>query len=109
MVQYSLLKKNELQLIEFCFFLVLSSVTVSPSSSEYKMTQGDTVENITCSAVCWPICTFQWIGHNYKNEGAELIVKNITISQSGRYHCQANNSIRTDSSKDITIKVLCKS
>ncbi|XP_063442593.1 carcinoembryonic antigen-related cell adhesion molecule 5-like [Mytilus trossulus] len=85
---------------------VLSYVTVSPSSTEYKITQGGTVENVTCSAVCWPICTFQWIGQNYKNDGAELILKNITISQSGRYQCQANNSIRTDSSKYITIKVL---
>ncbi|VDI28255.1 Hypothetical predicted protein, partial [Mytilus galloprovincialis] len=85
---------------------VLSSVIVSPSSTEYKITQGDTVENITCSAVCWPICTFQWIGQNYKNEGAELKLENITFSKSGRYQCQAKNSLRTDSSKYITIKVL---
>ncbi|XP_076111751.1 contactin-1-like isoform X2 [Mytilus galloprovincialis] len=85
---------------------VLSSVIVSPLSTEYKITQGDTVENITCSALCWPICTFQWIGQNYKNEGAELKLENITFSQSGRYQCQAKNSIRTGSSKYITIKVL---
>ncbi|XP_071173997.1 neural cell adhesion molecule 2-like isoform X2 [Mytilus edulis] len=79
---------------------------VSPSSTEFKITQGNTVENITCSAECWPICTFQWIGQNYKNEGAELLLENITISQSGRYRCKAKNSLRTESSKYITMDVL---
>lgn len=105
---FELAKYSELELKEVSFFLVLSYVKVSPSSTEYKITQGETVENITCSAVCWPICTFQWIGQNYEKDGAELIIENITISQSGRYQCQAKNRLRLGSSTFINIGVLCK-
>ncbi|CAC5426241.1 unnamed protein product [Mytilus coruscus] len=85
--------------------VVFPSVMVLPSSSEFQIREGQTLENITCSALCWPNCVLQWIGPNHNKEGAELILENITISKSGRYRCQAKNIIRSVYSRYITIKV----
>ncbi|CAC5388719.1 unnamed protein product [Mytilus coruscus] len=84
----------------------LQSVTVSPLTTEFNVTQGKTLGNITCSAVCWPICTFKWIGPNYFNKvGTELTLDVISKSRSGKYWCQAKNVIGTQNSKNITTTV----
>ncbi|CAG2214021.1 unnamed protein product [Mytilus edulis] len=84
----------------------LQSVTLSPLTTELNVTQGKTPRSITCSAVCWPICTFRWIGPNHFNRnGPELTLKVIPKSGSGTYWCQAKNVIGTKNSTNITITV----
>ncbi|VDI28256.1 Hypothetical predicted protein [Mytilus galloprovincialis] len=84
----------------------LQSVTLSPLATELNVTQGKTQRSITCSAVCWPICTFRWIGPNHFNRnGPELTLKVIPKSGSGTYWCQAKNVIGTKNSTNITITV----
>ncbi|XP_071174001.1 cell adhesion molecule CEACAM20-like isoform X3 [Mytilus edulis] len=84
----------------------LQSVTLSPLTTELNVTQGKTSRSITCSAVCWPICTFRWIGPNHFNRnGPELTLKVIPKSGSGTYWCQAKNVIGTKNSTNITITV----
>ncbi|XP_063442590.1 carcinoembryonic antigen-related cell adhesion molecule 20-like [Mytilus trossulus] len=84
----------------------LQSVTLFPTASEFNVTKGKTPGAITCSAVCWPNCTFRWIGPNHFNEnGPELTLKVIPKSGSGTYWCQAKNVIGTQNSKNITLTV----
>jgi hypothetical protein len=39
-------------------------VTLSPPTTTYTVTEGDTIPSINCTASCRPQCTFMWTGPN---------------------------------------------
>ncbi|CAC5385439.1 unnamed protein product [Mytilus coruscus] len=84
----------------------LSDVTISPAISLFGATENATVGNISCTALCWPECSFKWTGpNNFINNGDELRLSNIQKSSSGEYQCQATNVVGTNYSNFINIRV----
>ncbi|VDI07669.1 Hypothetical predicted protein, partial [Mytilus galloprovincialis] len=84
----------------------LSNVTVSPALSVFTATENATLENITCTALCWPECSFQWTGPNsFIYNGDILRLSNIQQSSSGLYRCRATNVVGTNYSNFFDIRV----
>lgn len=90
----------------FLFSSELSGVTISPAASVINATENTTVANISCTALCWPKCSFIWTGPNgFISYGNELRLSNIQNSNSGLYRCRATNVVGTNDSSFIEIKV----
>ncbi|VDI00568.1 CD22 antigen [Mytilus galloprovincialis] len=84
----------------------LSDVTISPAAPVINATENTTVENIRCTALCWPECSFIWTGPSgFISYGDILRLSNIQRSNSGLYRCQATNVVGTNYSNFIDIKV----
>ncbi|XP_063442594.1 carcinoembryonic antigen-related cell adhesion molecule 5-like [Mytilus trossulus] len=84
----------------------LSDVRISPAASVINATENTTVEDIRCTAMCWPDCTFIWTGLNgFISYGDKLRLSNIQKSSSGLYRCRATNVVGTSYSSFIDINV----
>ncbi|OPL33908.1 hypothetical protein AM593_08824, partial [Mytilus galloprovincialis] len=84
----------------------LSDVTISPAAPVINATENTTVENIRCTALCWPNCSFIWTGPNgFISYGDTLRLSNIQRSSSGLYRCRATNVVGTNYSSFIDMKV----
>ncbi|XP_078022745.1 hemicentin-1-like [Epinephelus lanceolatus] len=80
----------------------LPSVSVSPSP---VVKEGSSV-TLTCSSDANPAATYTW----YKDGNAldKKVIKKIKSSDSGRYHCVAENEVGKASSQSIIINVKCE-
>ncbi|XP_052254226.1 hemicentin-2-like isoform X1 [Dreissena polymorpha] len=62
--------------------------------SEYIVTEGQVVSNVTCSSDCWPQCTYTWrnmtSGTNITYTGL-LIMRQVDRYAAGSYVCVAHN------------------
>ena len=85
------------------------SVTMSPSTTTYTVTEGDTMPSINCTVSCRPQCTFMWTGPNVP-EGTTnvLYLQNINRSQTGTFHCIATNEVGSKMSSNVEVDVQCK-
>ncbi|XP_052804221.1 hemicentin-1-like isoform X2 [Mya arenaria] len=71
-----------------------NNVSISPSTTSYTTTEGDSQGEITCSAVCNPECAYTW-----SKVGATGTVRNnailnlgqLTRQEAGSYICSASN------------------
>uniref|UniRef100_A0A8C9ZND7 Ig-like domain-containing protein n=1 Tax=Sander lucioperca TaxID=283035 RepID=A0A8C9ZND7_SANLU len=92
-----------------CFSLLdapkLPSVSVSPSA---EIVEGSSV-TLTCSSDANPAATYTWFKENVKLrppiEEQQLVLTSIQSSHSGQYTCRARNSLGSNTSKPISIKV----
>ncbi|XP_039667675.1 B-cell receptor CD22-like [Perca fluviatilis] len=83
----------------------LPSVSVSPSA---EIVEGSSV-TLTCSSDANPAATYTWLKSNVKLrppiEEQQLVLTSIQSSHSGQYTCRARNSLGSNTSKPISIKV----
>ncbi|VDI00565.1 Hypothetical predicted protein, partial [Mytilus galloprovincialis] len=82
-----------------------NSIFFSPSSTSYVKLEGDTLEDITCSANCKPSCTFEWTypdGTQYL--GSTLRIGRLHRTHAGVYKCKGYNLVGY-SEKTITVAV----
>ncbi|XP_021366345.1 hemicentin-2-like, partial [Mizuhopecten yessoensis] len=73
------------------------TVTLSPPDTTYTRTEGDTFQDITCTADCRPGCTFVWTKPDNTNftASAVLSLEQLDRSEHGPYRCTAGNVIGT--------------
>ncbi|XP_033935214.1 cell adhesion molecule CEACAM5-like [Pseudochaenichthys georgianus] len=85
----------------------LPSVSVSPSA---EIKEGSSV-TLTCSSEANPAANYTWYKRNTKSglpplsEGQRLVFSSIQSSDSGQYHCTAENKLGRRTFKDISIDV----
>ncbi|XP_076583696.1 B-cell receptor CD22-like [Chaetodon auriga] len=81
------------------------SVSVSPSS---EIVEGSSV-TLTCSSDANPAANYTWYKENVNvkalSEEAQLVFRSIQSSDSGEYHCAAENELGRRTSKHISIDV----
>uniref|UniRef100_A0A8D0D7R5 B-cell receptor CD22 n=1 Tax=Sander lucioperca TaxID=283035 RepID=A0A8D0D7R5_SANLU len=86
----------------------LPSVSVSPSA---EIVEGSSV-TLTCSSDANPAAKYTWYKENVKLrppiEEQQLVLTSIQSSHSGQYTCRARNSLGSNTSKPISIKVKCE-
>ncbi|KAH3701055.1 hypothetical protein DPMN_076038 [Dreissena polymorpha] len=89
------------------------SLTMSPSSISYTMIEGESMNNIICSATCYPEqCTFIWtksgVETSISNTGV-LSLGSLQRRDAGIYTCTVRNpgSNATASSQGIEVLVRC--
>lgn len=95
-----------MKMLRLVSYLELSNVTVSPALSVLTTTENATLQSITCTAKCWPECSFKWTGpNNFIYNGTQLRLSNIQKKSSGQYQCQATNVVGTNYSNFFAIRV----
>ncbi|XP_052804612.1 hemicentin-2-like [Mya arenaria] len=68
------------------------SVSLSPSTANYTVTERDNLAAITCSTTCYPACTYTWSRSEVNiSSTAKLILSEIERSEAGSYICTARN------------------
>jgi hypothetical protein len=72
------------------------SVTLSPPTATYDVTEGEAMPSINCTASCRPQCTYMWTGP-YVPGGTtnDLYLQNINRNQKGTFNCKATNAVRS--------------
>ena len=85
------------------------SVTMSPSTTTYTVTEGDTMPSINCTASCRPQCTFMWTGPNVPDGTTNVLyLQNINRNQTGTFYCTATNELGSNMSSNVEVDVQCK-
>ena len=83
--------------------------TLSPSTTTYTVTEGDTIPSISCTASCRPQCTFMWTGPNVPvGTTNDLYLQNINRNQKGTFNCTATNEVGSKMSSKVAVDVQCK-
>ena len=84
-------------------------VTLSPPTTTYTVTEGDTIPSISCTASCRPQCTFMWTGPNVPDGTTnDLYLQNINRNQKGTCNCTATNEVGSKMSSKVAVDVQCK-
>ncbi|XP_053700130.1 B-cell receptor CD22-like isoform X3 [Synchiropus splendidus] len=93
---------------------VTLTVEYGPRNVEVRVTNPDRREGVavedtvtlTCSASGNPAPTYHWLQPDQaQSQGQDLIIPSITVSQSGRYRCEARNKHgHEDSSLDLDVQ-----
>ncbi|WAR06474.1 HMCN2-like protein, partial [Mya arenaria] len=69
-------------------------VSLSPSTTSYTVTEGHTLVPITCSAKCYPACTYTWSRSGVTvSSTATLNLHQAERAEAGTYVCTARNPI----------------
>ena len=85
------------------------SVTLSPPTMTYTVTEGDTIPYISCTASCRPQCTLMWTGPNVHDGSTnDLYLQNINRNQKGTFYCTATNEVGSKVSSNVVVDVRCK-
>ena len=85
------------------------SVTLSPTTTTYTVTEGDTILSISCTAPCRPHCIFMWTGPNVPGGRTnDPYLQNININQKGTFNCTATNEVGSKVSSNVEVDVQCK-
>ncbi|XP_021368369.1 basement membrane-specific heparan sulfate proteoglycan core protein-like [Mizuhopecten yessoensis] len=84
-----------------------SSATVSLPDTIYNRTEGDTFQDITCTADCRPGCTFVWTKPDNTNFTASAVLSlgQRDRSEHGTYRCTARNGVG-ESTTTINLAVM---
>ncbi|XP_065816067.1 B-cell receptor CD22-like [Labrus bergylta] len=83
------------------------SVSVSPSA---EIVEGSSV-TLNCSSDANPAANYTWfkkngpLNLNPSNAGAQLVLSSVNSSASGKYYCEAENTLGRRTSKHISINV----
>ena len=84
-------------------------MSISPSITSYNKEQGNTLDSITCSADCRPVCSYQWMHPNgERNNSAHLTIDSLQKQDHGIFTCKAYNEIGPDINTSINVTVNCK-
>ncbi|WAR06638.1 HMCN2-like protein [Mya arenaria] len=87
------------------------TVSLSPSTTSYTVTEGNTIPAITCSAICYPACTYTWSRSGVTvSSTAKLDLGQAERAEAGSYMCQARNpgSGRSKNGPTVNVSVKCK-
>ncbi|XP_021352851.1 hemicentin-2-like [Mizuhopecten yessoensis] len=83
-----------------------SSVGLSPPTTSYTLTEGQTLPTVTCSSDCNPVCTYSWTKDGQSHTtGSDLQLTNIQRGQTGVYRCTASNGYGSRTSSDVSVTV----
>ena len=94
-----------------CLFTIdgPESVTLSPPTTTYNVTEADTIPYISCSASCRPQCTYMWTGPNVPGGTTnDLYLQAINRNQKGTFYCTATNEVGSKVSSNVEVDVRCK-
>ncbi|WAR06635.1 CUBN-like protein [Mya arenaria] len=70
------------------------NMSLSPSTTSYTVTEGDTIKAITCAATCNPACTYTWSrSGSTVNSTATLNLGQAVRGEAGSYVCTATNPV----------------
>ncbi|XP_052805790.1 pregnancy-specific beta-1-glycoprotein 8-like isoform X1 [Mya arenaria] len=86
-------------------------VSVSPSTTLYRVTEGNNLAAITCSATCNPACTYTWSRSGSRvSSSATLYLRQIQRREAGYYICTVLNpeSSISKNGPDVRVDVICK-
>lgn len=90
-------------------------ITLTPRGSSHIVNKGGYLDNITCSAQCFPNCTYVWEKQGNQSSvitGNTLrLGNNIQSEVSGIYVCSVTNPERSEkptNKEDVIIYVRCK-
>ncbi|XP_052806690.1 carcinoembryonic antigen-related cell adhesion molecule 5-like [Mya arenaria] len=86
------------------------TVSLSPSTTSYTVTEGNTIPAITCSAICYPACTYTWSRSGVTvSSTAKLDLGQAERAEAGSYMCQARNpgSGRSKNGPTVNVSVKC--
>ncbi|XP_060602041.1 carcinoembryonic antigen-related cell adhesion molecule 5-like [Ruditapes philippinarum] len=87
------------------------NVAFSPSDTSYEKDENESLNQVTCSASCYPTCSFTWTktetGRIVSNS-ALLNLGRLQSSDAGTYRCTATRTGGEPQSKDLTVNVICK-
>ena len=85
------------------------TVTLSPSTTAYFVTEGDTIPFINCTVSCRPQCTFMWTGPNVPDGTTnDLYLQDLSRNQKGTFNCTATNVVGSKMSSNVVVDVRCK-
>ncbi|XP_052804288.1 hemicentin-1-like isoform X2 [Mya arenaria] len=81
-------------------------VSLSPSTTSYTVTEGHTLVPITCSAKCYPACTYTWSRSGVTvSSTATLNLHQAERAEAGTYVCTARNPILSVSRSGPVVNV----
>ncbi|XP_033758554.1 uncharacterized protein LOC117340884 isoform X2 [Pecten maximus] len=83
------------------------SMSLSPPTTSYTMTEGSTLPDITCTADCRPGCTFVWTRQDNITFTLSPVLSlgHLDISEQGTYTCSARND-QGESSLSVHVVIL---
>ncbi|WAR06240.1 HMCN2-like protein [Mya arenaria] len=68
------------------------NVSLSPATANYTVTEGNNLAAITCSATCYPACTYKWSRSKViVSSTSTLVLSKIERRKDGSYICTARN------------------
>jgi hypothetical protein len=85
------------------------AVNLSPPTTTYNVTDGDTIPSISCTTSCRPQCTFMWTGPNVPDGTTnDLYLQNINRNEKGTFNCTTTNEVGSKLSSNVVVDVRCK-
>ncbi|XP_021357371.1 carcinoembryonic antigen-related cell adhesion molecule 5-like [Mizuhopecten yessoensis] len=79
---------------------------LTPSTTSYTLTEGQTLPTVTCSSDCNPVCAYSWTKDGQSHTtGSDLQLTNIQRGQTGVYRCTASNGYGSRTSSDVSVTV----
>ncbi|XP_060553988.1 carcinoembryonic antigen-related cell adhesion molecule 5-like [Ruditapes philippinarum] len=85
------------------------NVVFSPSNTSYEKDENESLNQVTCTATCYPTCSFTWTktetGRVVSNS-ALLNLGSLQSSDVGTYRCTATRTGGSSQSKDLTVDVI---
>ncbi|WAR05717.1 CEAM1-like protein, partial [Mya arenaria] len=85
-----------------------SIVSIYPSTTSYTKPEGDTLGDITCSAVCHPECVYTWskVGTSRTERNNTILnLGQLTRQEAGSYICTATNPSSSTTRNSSTVVV----
>ncbi|XP_060604516.1 carcinoembryonic antigen-related cell adhesion molecule 5-like [Ruditapes philippinarum] len=87
------------------------NVAFSPSDTSYEKDENESLNQVTCTASCHPICSFTWTKTDtgkIVSNSALLNLERLQRSDAGTYRCTVTRTGGSSQSKDLTVNVICK-
>ena len=89
------------------------SVSLTPNIKTYTIDEYTALNDITCNADCYPVCTYVWTKQGYSSQMSTTSVlsfgKGVSRNYAGMYTCIATNPrSNRQGSAVLTIHVRCK-
>ena len=89
------------------------SVSLTPNNTTYTINEYASLNDITCNADCYPVCTYVWTKQGYSSQMSTTSVlsfeKGVSRNYAGMYKCIATNpGSNRQGSVVLTIHVRCK-